>query len=82
MPRLALRRTPPDELVVAPYATALAAQIAPHRAVSNFGVLQGQRFMDATTTSASALIGIAPAIAFFLLFQRTLIRGITAGAVK
>jgi len=46
------------------------------------GVLQGQRFMDATTTSASALIGIAPAIAFFLLFQRTLIRGITAGAVK
>ena len=46
------------------------------------GVLQGQRFMDATTTSASALIGIAPAFAFFLLFQRTLIRGITAGAVK
>ena len=29
VPRLALRRTPPDELVVAPYATALAAQIAP-----------------------------------------------------
>ena len=32
VPRLALRRTPPDELVIAPYATALAAQIAPHRA--------------------------------------------------
>jgi raffinose/stachyose/melibiose transport system permease protein len=46
------------------------------------GVLQGQRFMDATTTSASALIGIAPAIVFFFLFQRTLIRGVTAGAVK
>ena len=46
------------------------------------GVLQGQRFMDATMTSASALIGILPAILFFLLFQRTLIRGITAGAVK
>ena len=30
VPRLALRRTPPDELVIAPYATALAAQIAPH----------------------------------------------------
>lgn len=28
VPRLALRRTPPDELVIAPYATALAAQIA------------------------------------------------------
>jgi raffinose/stachyose/melibiose transport system permease protein len=46
------------------------------------GVLQGQRFMDATTTSASALIGILPAILFFLIFQRTLIRGVTAGAVK
>jgi raffinose/stachyose/melibiose transport system permease protein len=38
--------------------------------------------MDATTTSASALIGILPAILFFLLFQRTLIRGVTAGALK
>jgi ABC-type glycerol-3-phosphate transport system permease component len=46
------------------------------------GVLQGQRFMDATTTSASALIGILPAILFFLIFQRTLIRGVTAGALK
>jgi cyclic beta-1,2-glucan synthetase len=35
VPRLALRRTPPDELVIAPYATALAAQIAPHLAVAN-----------------------------------------------
>jgi cyclic beta-1,2-glucan synthetase len=40
VPRLALRRTPPDELVVAPYATALAAQLAPRRAVSNFGALE------------------------------------------
>ncbi|PSK98690.1 raffinose/stachyose/melibiose transport system permease protein [Haloactinopolyspora alba] len=46
------------------------------------GVLQGQRMMDATTTSAAALLGIVPAIAFFLIFQRTLARGITAGAVK
>ncbi|HKE17222.1 MAG TPA: carbohydrate ABC transporter permease [Kofleriaceae bacterium] len=46
------------------------------------GVLQGDRFMDATMTSASALIGILPAVLFFFLFQRTLIRGITAGAVK
>ncbi len=35
VPRLALRRTPPDELVIAPYATALATQIAPHLAVAN-----------------------------------------------
>ena len=46
------------------------------------GVLQGDRLMDATTTSASALIGILPAMLFFLLFQRTLTRGITAGAIK
>ena len=40
VPRLALRRTPPDELVIAPYATALAAQIAPHLASTNFMALQ------------------------------------------
>jgi cyclic beta-1,2-glucan synthetase len=40
VPRLALRRTPPGELVVAPYATALAAQIAPLRAVANFVALE------------------------------------------
>jgi raffinose/stachyose/melibiose transport system permease protein len=45
-------------------------------------VLQGDRLMDATTTSASALIGILPAMLFFLIFQRTLTRGITAGAIK
>ena len=36
VPRLALRRTPLDELVIAPYATALAAQISPHLACGNF----------------------------------------------
>ena len=46
------------------------------------GVLQGDRLMDATTTSASALIGILPAMLFFVIFQRTLTRGITAGAIK
>ena len=40
VPRLALRRTPPDERVIAPYATALAAQIAPHRASRNFAALE------------------------------------------
>jgi raffinose/stachyose/melibiose transport system permease protein len=46
------------------------------------GVLQGQRLMDATMTSSSALLGIAPAVVFFLIFQRTLTRGITVGSVK
>ena len=45
-------------------------------------VLQGDRLMDVTTTSASALLGPLPTLIFFLIFQRTLTRGITAGAVK
>ncbi|WP_029149282.1 carbohydrate ABC transporter permease [Microbacterium indicum] len=45
-------------------------------------VLQGDRLMDVTTTSASALLGLIPTLVFFLIFQRTLSRGITAGAVK
>ena len=40
VPRLALRRTPVDELVIAPYATALAVQIAPHLAVANFARIE------------------------------------------
>jgi raffinose/stachyose/melibiose transport system permease protein len=46
------------------------------------GVLQGQRLMDATMSSASALLGILPTLIFFLIFQRTLSRGLTAGAIK
>ncbi len=41
VPRLALRRTPPDEAVIAPYASALAAQIAPAAACLNLTALQG-----------------------------------------
>lgn len=40
VPRLALRRTPPDELVIAPYATAMAAQLSPQCAILNFKVLE------------------------------------------
>jgi len=46
------------------------------------GVLQGEKMMDATMSSASALLGILPAVVFFLIFQRTLTRGITVGAIK
>ncbi len=45
-------------------------------------VLQGQHNMDATTSSASALLGVLPCIIFFILFNRTLTRGITAGSIK
>ncbi len=40
VPRLALRRSPPDERVVAPYATLLAAMLRPHAAVQNLRRLQ------------------------------------------
>jgi raffinose/stachyose/melibiose transport system permease protein len=46
------------------------------------GLLQGDRMMDVTTTSASGLLGIVPAVIFFLVFQRTLNRGVMAGALK
>ncbi|HEX6468571.1 MAG TPA: carbohydrate ABC transporter permease [Streptosporangiaceae bacterium] len=46
------------------------------------GVLHGQRLMDATMSSAAALLGIIPTLVFFLIFQRTLSRGITVGAIK
>src|SRR4051812_47104852 len=44
--------------------------------------LQGDRMMDAPTTNAGALISLLPAVLFFLIFQRTLTRGVTAGAIK
>lgn len=44
--------------------------------------LQGDRMMDAPTTNAGALVSLVPALIFFLIFQRTLTRGVTAGAVK
>ena len=44
--------------------------------------LQGDRLMDAPTTNAGALVSLLPAVLFFLIFQRTLTRGVTAGAVK
>lgn len=44
--------------------------------------LSGERIMDVTTTAAASLISIVPTLIFYLIFQRTLSRGITAGAVK
>ncbi|BCO28011.1 cyclic beta-(1,2)-glucan synthase NdvB [Rhodoferax lithotrophicus] len=66
VPRLALRRTPPDELVIAPYATALAAQLSPQLALHNFEALQalGARgrygFMEALDYSTTGRTGSEP----------------------
>ena len=45
-------------------------------------VLQGQHTTNVTGTAASTLLGVLPAIVFFLIFQRTLTRGVAVGAVK
>lgn len=44
--------------------------------------LSGERQTDVTTLIGATLISVIPTIVFFLIFQRTLTRGITAGAVK
>lgn len=44
--------------------------------------LQGDRLMDVPTINAGSLVSLLPAVIFFFIFQRTLTRGITAGAVK
>jgi raffinose/stachyose/melibiose transport system permease protein len=43
---------------------------------------QGQYGMNITAQSASGLLGILPCIIFFLIFQQTLTKGITAGGIK
>ncbi|KOF22864.1 ABC transporter permease [Ensifer adhaerens] len=46
------------------------------------GTLNTQYTSDPTTTAAASLLGLAPTVLFFLIFQRTLTRGIAVGAVK
>lgn len=46
------------------------------------GVAQGEHIVDVTMQAASGLLGIIPAVVFFLVFQRTLTRGVTVGSVK
>lgn len=43
---------------------------------------RNERSLVITTQSATALLGILPCLIFFVLFQRTMARGITAGSLK
>lgn len=45
-------------------------------------LLQDDQMMDVPTTNAATLISIIPALIFFLIFQRTLTKGVAVGAVK
>ncbi|MFZ6993163.1 carbohydrate ABC transporter permease [Curtobacterium sp. RRHDQ66] len=44
--------------------------------------LQGQLSTDITEQNAGSLLSLLPTLIFFVIFQRSLTRGITAGAVK
>ncbi|MFP5360793.1 MAG: carbohydrate ABC transporter permease [Actinomycetes bacterium] len=46
------------------------------------GALFGQYTSNPVTSAAAAAVGILPALVFFLLFQRTLMRGVNMGAIK
>jgi raffinose/stachyose/melibiose transport system permease protein len=46
------------------------------------GLTRGQNMSDPVLQAAASLLGIAPTIVFFLIFQRTLTRGVVVGAVK
>lgn len=46
------------------------------------GALSGQYTSDPTALAAASLAGILPALIFFLIFQRTLMRGVNIGAIK
>jgi raffinose/stachyose/melibiose transport system permease protein len=43
---------------------------------------RGERNITVTLQSSAALLGIIPCIIFFIFFQRSLTRGITAGSIK
>ncbi|WDR04774.1 carbohydrate ABC transporter permease [Devosia rhodophyticola] len=46
------------------------------------GLTRGQNMSDPTFSAAASMLGIAPTLLFFLVFQRTLTRGVVVGAVK
>ncbi len=78
VPRLALRRTPPDELVVAPYATVLATQVTPRRAAANLRRIEAARgrdrygfieALDYTVSRQSGTEGVARVFTFMAHHQ-------------
>ncbi|MDR6612109.1 carbohydrate ABC transporter permease [Leifsonia sp. 1010] len=44
--------------------------------------LQGQNSIDITSLNAGSLLSLLPTLVFFIIFQRTLSRGVTVGSVK
>ncbi len=44
--------------------------------------LRGQHAIEQTTITAGSFLSLLPTVIFFLIFQRTLSNGVTAGAIK
>ncbi|MBF4564001.1 MULTISPECIES: carbohydrate ABC transporter permease [unclassified Plantibacter] len=44
--------------------------------------LQGERFLNPTMTAAGSLLSLIPTLILFLVFQRSLVRGVTVGSIK
>jgi raffinose/stachyose/melibiose transport system permease protein len=44
--------------------------------------LQGERFLNPTMTAAGSLISLIPTLVLFLVFQRSLVRGVTVGSIR
>lgn len=44
--------------------------------------LQGQNSIDITALNAGSLLSLLPTLVFFIIFQRTLSRGVTVGSIK
>ena len=46
------------------------------------GLTRGQNMSDPVLQAAASLLGITPTVVFFLIFQRTLTRGVVVGSIK
>lgn len=44
--------------------------------------LQGERFLNPTMTAAGSLVSLIPTLVIFLIFQRSLVRGVTVGSIR
>lgn len=67
-----------DFLIPLLFLTTADAQTVPIALAS----LQGDKFLNPTMTAAGSLISLIPTLILFLVFQRSLVRGVTVGSVK
>lgn len=67
-----------DFLIPLLFLTSADAQTVPIALAS----LQGDRFLNPTMTAAGSLVSLIPTLILFVVFQRSLVRGVTVGSIK